>query len=180
MCVIRSTSFYNRYSRGSKKFPAVALMEACAHELLRVLRVPVAVRPHDKSKPLNLTFFSNMNFMVSRERLQFYRYAAWSLLADRFVNVNLCLPWTKLNSTSNDTMPSSTNVSVAGAIVEDDDETGQVVDLYRVAKFTLGMTTEFLQQTIFGFSPLEDGPTPAVPLDKNHCLNPAPSECHFG
>lgn len=167
-CVIRPTSWYKRFSRGSKHF-SLALIELCARELLRILRVPVTVRPYNKSRPLNLTFFSSMNFVVSRRRIQLYTHPAWRTLADRFVNVNLCLPETQKGKNA---------TSLLTSLGGDDDASKEVVDQHRLGKYTLGMTTEFLQQTIFNLVPLEDGPAPAVPLDGEHCMSPAAASCH--
>ena len=55
-----------------------------------------------------------------------------------------------------------------------------VDDKIDFAKWTLGMATEFLQQAIFGDSPLEDGPAPMVPLDEQHCTEAARTTCSIG
>ena len=72
--------------------PNLWLAEACARELLRVLEVPVIVRPFNRSKPLNITFYTNMNFLVSRRRLHRYAHPAYRKLVHNFVEEGLCVP----------------------------------------------------------------------------------------
>ena len=161
-CVVRPTSWYSRMVHGNG-----ALVEACARELLRILNVPVAVRPYNRSSPLVVTFYSNMNFLVSRRRLRYYSHAAWRTLAHRFTEEGVCLPASA---------PGGQLKTMPGDSTAAPNET-DVGDAPRFAKVTLGMTTEFLQQTIFNFNPLEGGPNPAAPLDAAHCESPANTHC---
>ena len=48
-----------------------------------------AVRPPNPLKPLNVTFYTNMNFLASRARLRRYTHHAYRVLATRFVEANL-------------------------------------------------------------------------------------------
>ena len=158
-CVIRRTTFYAH-------FPALRrnrwLMEACVRELLRLLKQPVSVRPFDHRRPLNITFYTNMNFLVSRRRLHRYPHSSWRRLADRFVNQGVCVP---------EDSPLH-NMSADSA-----DGPGGVVDARALGKWTLGMTTEVLQQIIFGLAPLEDGPVPEVPRAAKECATRAQTKC---
>ena len=173
-CVIRKTTFYGRFVGRRNAW----LAEACARELLHVLRAPVAVRPFERRRPLNVTFYTNMNFLVSRRRLRRYSHAAWRALARRFVHDGVCLP-NATGAASSAASSSSSSPSSSGGAAADplDDPLGSVVDARAYGKWTLGMTTELLQQSIFGFAPLEDGPPPLVPLDARHCESLAPTKC---
>ena len=200
-CVIRSTARYGQFVGRSN----VPLIEACARELLRVLNAPVPVRRYNRSRLLNLTFYTNMNLLVSRQRMRVYTHHAWQALAHRFVDDGVCLPATVAPrgtgggadgmqrstsmhlsaANSGRLLQSTTNASALedGAIADDGDDgdafhAEHMVDSRALAKWTLGMTTEFLQQTIFGFQPLENGPAPAVPADRT-CSAPAATVCGY-
>jgi hypothetical protein len=155
-CVVRQTSFYSRFV-GRQRGP---LVEACVRELLHVLGFSGHVRPYARERPLNITFYTNMNFLASRARLRRYRHHAYRVLASRFVEEGVCVPSTSGTSAGSDVLLAH-NVS----------------DGPQFAKFTLGMATELLQQGLYGDGPLECGPPPAVPLDEAHCLTPAPTVC---
>lgn len=173
-CVIRKSSYYGRFVGRSN----VPLIEACARELLRILDVPVAVRPYNRSRPLNLTFYTNMNFLVSRQRMRVYSHLAWRALARRFVDEGTCLAGPmQLDVPTGTFTPlgisggsDGANLSALGAA----SAPAVVVDQARLAKWTLGMTTEFLQQSIFGFESLEGAPPPKVPADRGGSPNSRP------
>jgi hypothetical protein len=95
--VFRSTAVYAKWV-GRRNG---ALVEACLRELLRVLGVPVAVRPYNRSRPLNVTFYTNMNFVVSRRRIRYYTHTAWRALATRFIDEGVCLPQTVATAAPN-------------------------------------------------------------------------------
>ena len=92
-----------------------------------------------------------MNFLASR--LRRYTHRAYSILAARFVEEGVCVP--------------SGSTGAGAAVLSECNGS--------VAKTTLGMATELLQQSLFGDSPLEDGPPPKVPPDEAHCASPAPT-----
>ena len=96
-CVFRSTAVYAKWVGRRNS----ALVEACLRELLRVLGVPVAVRPYNRSRPLNVTFYTNMNFVVSRRRIRYYTHTAWRALATRFIDEGVCLPQTVATAAPN-------------------------------------------------------------------------------
>ena len=177
-CVQRSVAWYTHFVGRKNEH----LVEACARELLRILDVPVPVRGYNRSQPLDVTFYTNMNFLVSRRRLQHYRHAAWRTLAHRFIEEGMCMPQTVANATAEALVaappppPLPPDASASSAPGGADDFLG-VVDSPRFAKITLGMATELLQQTIFNFNPLEHGPVPAVPADRDHCDTPAKTNC---
>ncbi len=162
-CVYRSTAVYTRFV-GRRN---TALVEACVRELLHVLGVPVSVRPYNRTRPLNVTFFTNMNFVVSRRRIRYYTHAAWRTLATRFVEEGVCLPQTVAKAAASGDAPADPALPTpAAGTGRDGGDTLDVEDAARHAKFTLGMATEIIQQTIFNFNPLEDGPAPQVPSDR--------------
>lgn len=148
-CVIRQTSWYSRLVGRHNG----VIIEACVRELLHILGGPVKVRPYNRSKPLNVTFYTNMNLLVSRRRIRSYEHSAWRVLAHRFVQDGTCLsPGMRANET-----------------VGQETADGTVIDSRAWGKATLGMTTELLQQSIFGLLPLENGHNPVVPQDAQHC-----------
>jgi len=175
-CVFRSTAVYAKWV-GRRNG---ALVEACLRELLRVLGVPVAVRPYNRSRPLNVTFYTNMNFVVSRRRIRYYTHTAWRALATRFIDEGVCLPQTVATAAPNGgavagapargALPAASYASGYGGDVPD------VEDAARHAKYTLGMATEIISQTIFNFNPLEEGPAPQVPSD-HECERQASTSC---
>ena len=67
-------------------------------------------------------------------------------------------------------LPAASYASGYGGDVPD------VEDAARHAKYTLGMATEIISQTIFNFNPLEDGPAPQVPSDRE-CERQASTSC---
>jgi hypothetical protein len=155
-------------------------VEACLRELLRVLGVLVAVRPYNLLRPLNVTFYTNMNFVVSRRRIRYYTHTAWRALATRFIDEGVCLPQTVATAAPNGgavagapargALPAASYASGYGGDVPD------VEDAARHAKYTLGMATEIISQTIFNFNPLEEGPAPQVPSD-HECERQASTSC---
>jgi len=165
-CVIRSTAWYGHVV-GMQHLP---LIEACAREVLRILDVPVVVRPYNRSQLLNLTFYTNMNFLVSRQRIRSYAHHAWRALAHRFVEEGVCLPPAAGGGVVGATADSGVPVSAMGS------GSNTILDSRSFAKFTLGSTTEVLQQTIFGYEPLEHGPAPKVPSGRQ-CSSHAASWC---
>ena len=158
-CVFRQTSWYGKFV-GRGRAPVV---EACARELLHIMEWPGVVRPYDRARPLNITFYTNMNFVASRARLQRYPHHVYRTLARRFVDDGLCVP--------------GGGGGGGGGGGRDVLAATGVVDVPEIAKYTLGMATELLQQTIFGDVPLEDGPPPVVPQDAQHCGMPAATKC---
>lgn len=152
-CVARELSWYGRLV-GRKN---VAIIEACARELLAIVEWQGTVPPHNRTDPLNVTFFTNMNFIASRTRLHRYSHRAYRTLAHRFLEEGVCVPPSPASATS--------GLSEI------------VMDSPSFAKVTLGMTTELLQQALFGDSPLENGPPPEVPVDSEHCSTRAMSTC---
>ena len=133
------------------------------------------VRPYEAERPLNITFYTNMNFLASRQRLKRYAHRVYTTLAKRFVEDGVCVPsgsrgeWMRGSGGSD----SRAGDATIGPPVPVDDK----IDF---AKWTLGMATEFLQQAIFGDSPLEDGPAARVPLDEQHCTEAARTTCSIG
>ena len=85
-CVARQTSWYARLV-GRHNFLVV---EACVRELLRILDWPGALRPYNRSRPLNITFYTNMNFLASRARLRQYSHRAYRALAERLPGFGIC------------------------------------------------------------------------------------------
>ena len=172
-CVARKTDWYNRFTKMRGSGPVV---EACARELLRVVEWKGFVRPYEAERPLNITFYTNMNFLASRQRLKRYAHRVYTTLAKRFVEDGVCVPsgsrgeWMRGSGGSDSRAGDGTTI---GPPVPVDDK----IDF---AKWTLGMATEFLQQAIFGDSPLEDGPAPMVPLDEQHCTEAARTTCSIG
>lgn len=157
-CVIRRTTFYARFPVLGRR--NAWLMEACVRELFRLVKQPV--RSFDRGRPLNITFYTNMNFLVSRERLHRHPHAIWRRLANRFVHEGVCVSEeSPLHNMSTDSA----------------DGPGGVVDTRAFGKWTLGMTTEVLQQIIFGVAPVEDGPAPDVPLSAKQCTARASTKC---
>lgn len=179
-CVARPTTWYGRFV-GRGRAPVV---EACARELLHVVGWPGPLRPYDRARPLNITFYTNMNFLASRARLQRYPHRVYRLLARRFVDEGVCVP--PLLSHAAPSAATSDSPSHATPFPGPRDDGGgghavlaqtNVTDAPEIAKFTLGMATELLQQSIFGDSPLENGPPPLVPQDGEHCAIPAQTSC---
>ena len=88
-CVSRQLSWYHKVV-GKRH---VAVVEACVRELLRLVGWPDgSVRPYNRTMPLNVTFYTNMNFLASRARLRRYSHQTYRTLADRFVVQGVCVP----------------------------------------------------------------------------------------
>lgn len=181
-CVVRQTSWYTKFI-GQRNAPVV---EACTRELLQLIGWRGTVRPYDRTRPLNVTFYTNMNFLASRARLQRYSHGAYNLLARRFVDEGVCVPPRVrsgeggnggVSSDGFDSRRADATTSAAGLAASGGDGLASVVDSAQFGKITLGMVTEFLQQSLFGDAPLENGPPPAVPVDAQHCAQPAPTRC---
>ena len=184
-CVIRQTSFYGRFV-GKRNGVVV---EACVRELLRLAGWSGALRPYDAARPLNITFYTNMNFLASRSRLRRYTHRAYRQLASRFIDANVCVP---PSATSTPTAAVATDGGRGGGGLAAIGGVGEAVasealaahpgvfDKPEFSKFTLGMATELLQQSLFGDGPLEDGPPPLVPKDGEHCEEAAVSRCSIG
>ena len=180
-CVIRQTSWYGRFV-GKRNG---AIVEACARELLHEVGWSGAVRPYDKSRPLNITFYTNMNFLASRARLRRYTHRAYRRLAQRFVEDGLCVPrGGREDGGGREGGGGGREGGGGGHSGAEHNEVlraynGSLVDDAAYGKWTLGMATELLQQSLFGDGPLEDGPPPEVPLDAEHCTSRATTSCQL-
>lgn len=188
-CVSRQLSFYGRFV-GRRNGVVV---EACARELLRLIGWAGDVRPYNSTHPLNVTFYTNMNFLASRARLRRYTHRAYMQLAARFVDTNVCVPppaaLTPAATASDVRAIGGSRASGASGGSDRGGADGAAVvsealaahpgvhDSPEFSKFTLGMATEVLQQTLFGDGPLEDAPAPQVPKNVEHCEEAALTRC---
>ena len=87
-CVARQLTWYSRML-GRRN---AVVVEACAREVLRLLDWPGTVRPYDRARPLNITFYTNMNFLASRTRLRRYPHRVYRSLSSRFIDEGVCIP----------------------------------------------------------------------------------------
>ena len=192
-CVARQLTWYSRLV-GKRN---AAVVEACARELLRILEWPGDVRPYDRARPLNITFYTNMNFLASRTRLRRYTHRTYRVLAQRFVEEGICIPPAvggghgggsgggadRSSSSSTSSSNTSTSLSSSNVVLSEALSANGIADSATFAKVTLGMATELLQQVIFGDAThlLEHGPAPVVPLNGENCTTPHPgTKCSIG
>ena len=154
-CVTRQLSWYGRLVGGRNGI----VVEACARELLRLLEWPGTVRPYNRSHPLNITFYTNMNFLASRQRLRRYTHRAYRQLATRFLDDGVCIPSPRSRSTGGggggdggggggaaDAVAASSSGVATTALSEMSPASllaaSGIVDTADFAKVTLGMATE--------------------------------------